>query len=58
MIMKTKDEILAKIEELSGDERHNCKPALVQVNAPLALIQVDIQGKIDALKWVLSEERK
>jgi hypothetical protein len=51
--MKTKNEILAKIEELNGDERHKYKPALVQINAPLALTQVEIQAKIDALAWVL-----
>jgi hypothetical protein len=52
--MKSKDEILNKIEELKSDERHNYKPALVEINAPLALIQVEIQSKIDALKWVLN----
>jgi len=51
--MKSNDEILAKIKELESDERHGYKPALVQINAPLALIQVEIQGKIDALRWVL-----
>ena len=51
--MKTKDEIQAKIEEFSKDERYKSKPALVQINAPLALIQVEIQSKIDALMWVL-----
>jgi len=51
--MKSKKEILAKIEKLETDNRHKYKPALVQVNAPLALIQVEIQSKIDALKWVL-----
>ena len=51
--MKSNDEILTKIKELESDERHNYEPALVQVNAPLALIQIEIQSKIDALKWVL-----
>ena len=51
--MKSKDEILAKIEEWEGGERHNFEPALVEINAPLALIQVEIQSKIDALRWVL-----
>jgi len=52
--MKSNDEILAKIKELESDERHKYKSALVEINAPLALIQVEIQAKIDALKWVLS----
>ena len=51
--MKSNDEILAKIKELKNDERHGYKPASVQVNAPLALIQVAIQARIDALTWVL-----
>lgn len=51
--MKSKGAILAKIKELENDERHGYKPALVEINAPLALIQVEIQSKIDALKWVL-----
>jgi len=51
--MKTEEEIKAKIAELEADERHNYPPANVNVNAPLALIQVDIDGKLSALKWVL-----
>jgi hypothetical protein len=53
--MKTKDQILAMIKELKDDERHKYEPALVQINAPLALIQVSIQSRIDALRWVLEE---
>jgi len=53
--MKSKDEILAKIKELESDERHKYEPAPVQINAPLALIQVEIQSKIDALMWVLRD---
>ena len=53
--MKSKEEILAKIKDLEGDDRHKYEPALVQINAPLALIQVEIQAKIDALMWALGE---
>ena len=56
--MKKPSELRAKLRELRNDERHRYKPALVQINAPLALIQVEIQAKIDALEWVLSDRRK
>jgi len=55
--MKSKNEILTKIRELEADERHKCEPALVQINAPLALMQVEIQSKIDALMWVLNQSK-
>lgn len=51
--MKTKEQIEKKLAELKADERHHYEPALVDVNAPLALIQVEIDSKISALKWVL-----
>lgn len=45
--------ILEEIEKLESDDRLKGKPALVQINAPLALIQVALKSRIDALKWVL-----
>lgn len=54
--MKSEDEIRAEIKELSEDVRHKQKPALVDTNVVLALIQVEIQGKIDALEWVLNQK--
>ena len=51
--MKTEKQIRKKIEEIEADERHKAPPALVDINAPLALIQVDLEAKIRALKWVL-----
>jgi hypothetical protein len=51
--MTLRQQIQAKIKELKADSRHKQKPALVEINAPLALIQVDIQAKINALEWVL-----
>jgi hypothetical protein len=53
--MKSKEKILAKIKDLEDDDRHKYAPASVQINAPLALIQVEIQAKIDALMWVLGK---
>ena len=53
--MKTKEEIMKKIEETESDERYNYPPAQVQINAPLALIQVSMKSRVDAWKWVLKE---
>lgn len=44
--------IKSAIEELKNDDRM-AEPATVDTNAPLALIQVSIEGRIHALKDVL-----
>jgi len=51
--MKTEEEIKIKIKEIESDPRYNYPPALVQINAPLALIQVEMKAEVSALKWVL-----
>ena len=51
--MKTEVRIRQKIHELEEDDRLKSKPALVDVNAPLALIQTSLEAKIEALRWVL-----
>ena len=51
--MRSKADIEKEIANIKADERHNYPPALVQINAPLALIQVALQSRIDALEWVL-----
>lgn len=53
--MKTEMEIREKLKIISGDERLGYEPADVFVNAPLALSQVDLKAKRDALMWVLGE---
>lgn len=55
--MRTKKEIINKIKELEEDERMGYKRASVFSNAPLALIQLSIQTKIDSLKWTLKERK-
>ena len=54
------EEINRRVGELESDKRHNYPPALVQVNAPLALIQVSISAQIAALKsirrWIEENE--
>lgn len=54
--MKTKEQIEQQLKALESDERLKEEPALVQINAPLALIQVSIKAKIQTLRWVLKEE--
>lgn len=51
--MRTVEEIKARIAKLEADSRHKAPIALVQINAPLALIQVEIDAEINALKWCL-----
>lgn len=54
--MKTTKEIQAKIEEICNDDRYpktRKECATVDVNAPLALIQVSMKAKVAALKWVI-----
>lgn len=52
----TEKQIRARIAEIDYDERYHYPPALVQVNAPLALIQVSMQATASALAWVLGEK--
>jgi hypothetical protein len=40
------------IAEIDGDERYHYKRALVDINAPLALIQVDMDAEMRMLKTV------
>ena len=53
--MKTEAEIWKRIAEIRSDERMSYKPANVQVNAPLALIQVEGAAVVSALEWVLGQ---
>jgi len=42
--------LVAEIAKIEADPRHHYEPALVQVNAPLALIQVEMTARKQALK--------
>lgn len=42
-----------RIAEIEGDARFKAAPAAVQINAPLALIQVGMESEIAALRWCL-----
>lgn len=54
--MKTKEEILSKLSEIDSDERLHYSPANVFVNAPLALIQVELHASRSMLQWVLDQD--
>lgn len=51
--MKKPGEIRVRLWQINADERYHYKPALVQVNAPLALIQQALEAEAHALAWVL-----
>lgn len=53
--MKTIGELREQIAKIKSDERFRLPPATVQVNAPLALLQVDMAAKVGTLRWVLGE---
>ncbi len=53
--LRTEKEIRAKLKEIESDERLSYKPATLEVNAPLALIQLEGHTKINVLEWVLED---
>ena len=55
--MKTQQELEARLAEIEADERLHYRPALVQVNAPLALIQTALATEANALRWALDLPR-
>lgn len=48
-----KFQIEQRIAEIRSDERFSYPPASVQVNAPLALIQVSMKSEVAGLLWAL-----
>lgn len=55
--MRTREEIRARLETVLADERLGYKTATVRENAPLALIQLELETQRDVLRWVLDETR-
>jgi hypothetical protein len=53
--MRTIEEIKVKLQELKSDDRLKSPCATVFENAPLALIQLELEMKILTLEWVLKE---
>ena len=56
--MKTKEDILKEIEHIKSDERLKAPCASAFVNTPLALIQLNLESKLEALYWVLSNNEE
>ncbi len=54
--MKTKEELIIMLKSIENDDRLHDKPALIQINAPLALIQVNLKSVADTLRLVLEED--
>lgn len=55
--MTATETIKKRIAEIEADERYQSglkTPATIEINAPLALIQLSFEVEIKALKWVLS----
>lgn len=52
--MKTEEQIKEQIEKISKDERLGYRCATVYENAPLALIQLELETTIKVLNWVLT----
>jgi len=50
---KVIEEIKKQIEEIKKDTRMSYPKATIQINAPLALIQLSMGVKLDTLEWVL-----
>ncbi len=49
------DEVNAKIKEIEDDDRYKSfldKPATIDINAPLALIQMGMASEMKVLNWV------
>jgi len=49
-----KEQVSKKLKQIEADERFHYPPANVLINAPLALIQVDLHAQHQTLTWVLS----
>lgn len=52
IIEKLKEWIEKEKQEIINDERFSYPPAQVQINAPLALIQVNMKARIQCLKEI------
>jgi hypothetical protein len=58
--MRTPDEIKERIAAIEVDERYKSgqkHPAIVTINAPLALVQLALETEITVLRWVLNGKK-
>ena len=60
-VKSIQNKLMDIIAEVEGDERHHYPPADVRINAPLALIQVDLAARkrtaLEVMKVINGEER-
>jgi len=54
--MRTEQEIKQEIKRLKVDSRFPPPYATVDINAPLALIQLDLESQVATLNWVLKKK--
>ena len=53
--MKTEAEIRDELHKCSEDRKKQGRNATLDINAPLALIQLATETRRDALRWVLEQ---
>ena len=51
--MRREQDLLAELKRLEDDERLWYETAPIQINAPLALVQIELKTKSDMLRWCL-----
>jgi len=56
--MKSKEEVLQMLGALIKKRREQGNTVTIDVNAPLALMQLAVESKIEILKWVLKDEHE
>lgn len=54
--MKSEQQIRERINQIESDERYKARPATVDINAPLALMQMGMGSEREALLWVLKDD--
>jgi len=54
--MQTIEKIKKQLYKAKGDDRLKSPTATIVENAPLALVQLELETTIRVLKWVLKED--
>jgi len=58
--MRSEQEIKEQIAKIEADSRYQSglkHSATIDINAPLALIQLEMEVRLQTLKWILNERR-
>lgn len=56
--MRSRQQLENRVAEIEGDTRYRLPNATIQVNAPLALIQIELKSRRSALLWALEQPGK